>query len=212
MALEASRQQSADDEAEVCCRSGSGSGADSGPGPSRRSVLRAAGASGAVVAVGLTAAACGGAWDLDSSVADQTPLSSQTSSEDAPSPTATPDGTLVAETAEIPVDGGKIIPDDGGTVITQPTAGTYKAFTATCTHQGCTVAAVANNQITCPCHGSIFSAQDGSVVQGPAIRPLAAKPLAVFADQIYLTDSPSAGRSTADATASPGVASSDSDN
>lgn len=155
-------------------------------------MLRAAGASGAVVAVGLAAAACGGAWDLNSTVAEQTPLSSQTSSGDAPSPTATPDGTLVADIDEIPVDGGKILPDDGGTVITQPSAGIYKAFTATCTHAGCTVATVANNQIMCPCHGSIFSAQDGTVVQGPASRPLAAKPVAVFADRIYLTKSSSA--------------------
>lgn len=185
MALEASRQQSAD-EIEACCGHGPGTGS------SRRSLLRAAGASGAVVAVGLTAAACGGAWNLDSPIAEQTPLSGQTSSDGPPSPTATPDGTLVADTGEVPVNGGKIIPDDGGTVITQPSAGTYKAFTSTCTHQGCTVGAVANNQIVCPCHGSIYSAEDGSVIQGPAIRPLAAKPVAVYAEQIYLTDAASA--------------------
>ena len=178
MALEASRQQSAD-EIEACCESGAGS--------SRRSVLRAAGASGAVVTVGLTAAACGGAWNLNSPVADQKPLSEQSPSGGAPSPTATPDGTLIASVQEIPEDGGKIIPDDGGTVITQPSAGTYKAFTATCTHAGCTVGMVANNQIMCPCHGSIYSAEDGSVIQGPAVRPLAAKPVAVFGKEIYLT-------------------------
>jgi len=201
MGLETNRQQSAD-ETEACCGAGSGgsgSGSGSGGGSSRRALLRAAGASGAVVAVGMTAAACGGAWDLDSTVAEQTPLSSRTSPDGAPSPTATPDGTLVAGTDEIPVDGGKIIPDDGGTVITQPSAGVYKAFTATCTHQGCTVGAVANNQIMCPCHGSIFSAQDGTVVQGPALRPLAAKPLAVFADRIYLTNSPAVGSPSASA-------------
>jgi Rieske Fe-S protein len=199
MALEANRQQSAD-ETEACCGAGSGFGGGSGSdgGSSRRALLRAAGASGAVVAVAMTTAACGGAWDLNSTVAEQTPLSSRMSSDDALSPTATPDGTLVAVTDEIPVDGGKIIPDSGGTVITQPSAGVYKAFTATCTHQGCTVGAVANNQITCPCHGSVFSAQDGTVIQGPAVRPLAAKPIAVFADRIYLTNSPAVGSPSAD--------------
>lgn len=199
MALDANRQQSAD-ETENCCGAGAGASACAGygSGSSRRALLRAAGASGAVVAVGLTAAACGGAWDLNATVAEQTPLSSQTSSDGVPSPTATPDGTLVADIDEIPVNGGKIIPDGGGAVITQPSAGVYKAFTSTCTHQGCTVAAVANNQITCPCHGSIFSAQDGTVIQGPAVRPLAAKPVAVFADRIYLTNPPAANSSSSD--------------
>jgi Rieske Fe-S protein len=59
-------------------------------------------------------------------------------------------------------------------VVTQPTAGSFKAFTAVCTHQGCTVGTVAGGTIDCPCHGSKFSIKDGSVVNGPATSPLAA--------------------------------------
>jgi Rieske Fe-S protein len=59
-------------------------------------------------------------------------------------------------------------------VVTQPTAGSFKAFTAVCTHQGCTVGSVSGGAIHCPCHGSAFSIKDGSVVNGPATQPLAA--------------------------------------
>ena len=164
MALEVSRHQAVGEEG-----AGEGDG-----GSSRRSVLRAAGVGSAV---GLTATACGGAWNLDAPIADQT------SSEGA----AAGSGTPVVGTSDIPEDSGKIVPDGGGTVITQPSAGTYKAFTAICTHQGCTVGSVSNNQIMCPCHGSIFSADDGSVIQGPANAPLASKPITVSGGEIYLT-------------------------
>ena len=54
--------------------------------------------------------------------------------------------------ADIPVGGGKVF-DALKVVVTQPTAGDYKAFSAVCTHQGCTVNGVSNGVITCPCHG-----------------------------------------------------------
>jgi Rieske Fe-S protein len=76
--------------------------------------------------------------------------------------------------AEVPVGGGKIV---AGAVVTQPTSGTFKAFSSTCTHQGCTVAEVTDNTIRCPCHGSSFDASTGAVKSGPAQRPLPAKTL-----------------------------------
>jgi Rieske Fe-S protein len=82
----------------------------------------------------------------------------------------------LATTAEVPEGGGKII-DGKNIVITQPQAGTFKAFTAVCTHQGCIVNSVADGTIDCPCHGSKFSIKDGSVVHGPAPSPLA--PIAI---------------------------------
>lgn len=60
-------------------------------------------------------------------------------------------------------------------VVTQPTSGTYKAFSGICTHQGCPVSAVQDGIILCRCHGSEFSIEDGSVKRGPANQPLAAK-------------------------------------
>ena len=68
---------------------------------------------------------------------------------------------------------------DKKVVVTQPTAGTFKAFTAVCTHLGCTVSSVAAGTINCLCHGSIYSILDGSVKGGPALKPLAAIPVTV---------------------------------
>lgn len=56
-------------------------------------------------------------------------------------------------------------------IVAQPTAGTAVAFSAICTHRGCTVAP-AGSEIKCPCHGSVYKASDGSNVSGPAPRPL----------------------------------------
>jgi Rieske Fe-S protein len=42
-----------------------------------------------------------------------------------------------------------------------------------CTHEGCTPALPnAQHQMVCPCHESVFKAEDGSVVSGPAGAPL----------------------------------------
>ena len=79
---------------------------------------------------------------------------------------------VLAKTTDIPVGGGKILTDKK-IVITEPQSGTFKAFTAVCTHQGCIVDTVSGGTINCPCHGSKFSIANGSVVNGPAPSPLA---------------------------------------
>ena len=79
-------------------------------------------------------------------------------------------GPLVA-TSEVPVGGGVIVADRN-LVATQPTEGTFKVFSAICTHRSCPVTKVAGGTIDCPCHGSRFSIEDGSVTQGPATSAL----------------------------------------
>jgi Rieske Fe-S protein len=96
-----------------------------------------------------------------------------------------PGGGGEIKTGDIPVGGGKVF-DEQGLVITQPTAGQFKGFSATCTHQGCTVGSVSNGTINCPCHGSTYSIEDGSVKNGPATRGLAAKNVKVEGDSITL--------------------------
>jgi Rieske Fe-S protein len=73
--------------------------------------------------------------------------------------------------ADVPVGGGVVLAAQG-LVVTQPQAGTFKAFSATCTHQGCTVTEVKGGTINCPCHGSKFAVADGSPTAGPAKKPL----------------------------------------
>lgn len=91
-------------------------------------------------------------------------------------------GGLVA-TADVPVGGGVVLKDDE-LVVTQPADGEFKAFTAICTHQGCLVGSVSDGTIHCPCHGSSFSAADGSVEGGPATGPLAEVAVKVSGGQV----------------------------
>ncbi len=87
-------------------------------------------------------------------------------------------GPVTLAASEVPVGGGVVVPDHK-VVVTQPTRGDFKAFTAVCTHQGCLVGSVRNGQIVCPCHHSHFSITDGAVTSGPAPSPLAAKQVTV---------------------------------
>ena len=136
---------------------------------SRRTVLAAGGALGAAGVV----AACGSSSGSASSSAAPT-TASPTGPSPLPSPTG--GGTPIAKAADIPVAGGVVF-EDRGIVVTQPSPGTFAAFTATCPHQGCVVNEVRDNQIVCPCHMSLFSASTGAVEQGPATKGLAAIPI-----------------------------------
>jgi nitrite reductase/ring-hydroxylating ferredoxin subunit len=75
------------------------------------------------------------------------------------------------KTSEIPVGGGKIFPDRN-IVVTQPKAGEFEAFSASCTHQGTQLNQISAGRIICPLHGSQFSINNGAVEQGPASSPL----------------------------------------
>lgn len=83
----------------------------------------------------------------------------------------TPSPRVLARTSDIPVGGGTVFKDEK-VVVTQPVEGEFKAFSAVCTHQGCTVGKVADGTIDCPCHGSKYRIADGSVAAGPASRRL----------------------------------------
>lgn len=131
---------------------------------SRRRFVQGAAIAGGVVAAGVTLAACGAGGS--SSAAAATP-------------------GVLGKTSDIPVGGGKIYPNSH-VVVTQPTAGTFKGFSSTCTHMGCTVDKVADGLIQCPCHGSRYSIVDGSVKAGPAPKPLPPEKLTVANNEITL--------------------------
>ncbi|MCM1938488.1 Rieske (2Fe-2S) protein [Streptomyces sp. G3] len=127
--------------------------------PSRRTVLRCTGAGAAALCAG-----CGGGGDDDSS--------------------ASP-GQELARTGDIPIAGGKVLTEEK-IVVTQPRKGEFKAFSAVCTHQGCIVSDVRDGTIDCACHGSRFAVADGSVVRGPATKPLPGKRITVEGNSIRL--------------------------
>ena len=114
-----------------------------------------------LVVTGLSATALGGlsACGMEKPAAEGTP------------------GPQTAATADVPVGSGTIYPGSE-TVITQPAAGQFKAFSSICTHAGCPVTEVTDS-IGCLCHGSRFSLADGSVLSGPATKPLPAKTVTV---------------------------------
>lgn len=101
-----------------------------------------------------------------------TPKPSSTPTSDSPPP-----GALV-RTSQVPVGGGVVL-SGKGIVVTQPSAGSFRGFSVTCTHQGCPVDRVSGGNIICPCHGSQFSVADGSVTGGPARKPLGARAVKV---------------------------------
>lgn len=171
--------------------------------PKRRAVLLGVGAVGAAAFL----AACGSSSSDNSAAGNRADLAGNqggstpgatTPGATTPAATtpaaktpATAGGTAVnsanalgAET-DIPVGGGKIF-SDKLIVVTQPTKGDFKAFTAICTHLQCTVGTIENGQIICPCHGSRYSIADGSVIQGPAPRALAPKSIKVAKGEVTL--------------------------
>ncbi|MFJ9852322.1 Rieske (2Fe-2S) protein [Streptomyces sp. NPDC101150] len=111
-------------------------------GPTRRTVVAAAGAAGLTAAL----AACGAGNSSDA-------------------------GATLAKTSEIPKGGGKIFKAEQ-VVVTQPKDGEFKAFSAVCPHAGCLVGEITGGTINCLCHGSKFDISDGSVKHGPATTGL----------------------------------------
>jgi Rieske Fe-S protein len=138
------------------------------PGTTRRAVLLGAGAIGAAGVL----AACGSS--------SPAPTTNGGNGGDAP---ASPQPIRVAD---IPAGGGAIFADQN-VVVTQPVAGQFKAFSATCTHEQCIVARIQQGRIICPCHGSAYNIADGSVVNGPATRPLPPRTATVTGETITVS-------------------------
>jgi Rieske Fe-S protein len=91
-------------------------------------------------------------------------------------------GRRLAALDDVPPGGGLVVED---VVLTRDDAGDVRGFSATCTHQGCTVSGVEGGVILCPCHGSSFDALTGSPVAGPAPSALAEVPVTVRDDGVF---------------------------
>jgi Rieske Fe-S protein len=156
---------------------------DTGDGSvSRRVVLRSATVGGLALPL---LAACGSGDDDSGASADPATSSADASSSSAPSSSAAAGGASIA-VSEVPVGGGAILAAEK-LVVTQPTKGQFKAFSAICTHKACPVKSVEDGQIVCPCHGSHYSIEDGAPTSGPAQKPLAPKKVALAGTQLTIT-------------------------
>ena len=144
----------------------------------RREVLAASG----VVASAVFVSGCGSA--------DDTPPPDSGNGGDATAPaggdgdaSSPPAGDSIASVGDVPVGGGVVVQAEQ-VVITQPSDGEFKAFSAVCPHQGCLVTDVRDGEIVCPCHGSRFAVDTGEVVGGPAPRGLEERQVTVSGDGI----------------------------
>lgn len=132
--------------------------------PDRRTVLKGAGAA-AVVAGSGALTACGG----------------QPGGQASPTPSSSAPPAKVHK-ADVPVGGGVVL--DQRFVVTQPEAGTFKAFGKTCPHAGCAVSFIKAQRIVCACHGSEFSIADGARTAGPAKQGLTPAPVQADGDDL----------------------------
>jgi len=144
----------------------------------RRGVLAGVGLVG--LAGVITACGAGGSSSVP---AESTAASSAAASSAAASSAAA--ANALAATSAIPVGSGTVF-SGPKVVVTQPTAGEFKAFSAVCTHMGCIVSQVSNGTIDCPCHGSQYNMTTGAVVAGPAPSPLPAAQIKVSGNSIFL--------------------------
>jgi Rieske Fe-S protein len=149
------------------------------PGSPRRFVLLGAGAAGASCLL----AACGtdsGSTNTNGDDFSNNPAPAGSTNAGGGDSGSAGGGT-VAAVADVPEGGGVI---KGDLVITQPTAGQFKAFSKVCTHQGCDVSKIDAGSIICPCHASKFSIETGEPTAGPATKPLAETKVKVDGDNI----------------------------
>jgi nitrite reductase/ring-hydroxylating ferredoxin subunit len=116
------------------------------------------------------------------------PEVSDLTSTPAPEAPATTEPVAVAKTSDIPIGSGKKFDVEGVQIlVTQPRAGEFRGFSALCTHAGAVMTSVSNSEITCNAHFSIFSADDGSVLSGPAPSALGKVTVTVEGDDVLVS-------------------------
>ncbi len=103
-------------------------------------------------------------------------------------PTSVPAGAVkLAPSSRLPKGQAAVYQDPSGSgpdILIREPDGSLRAFSAVCTHAGCTVG-YQGGQIICPCHGAVYSATTGSVESGPAPRSLAPRHVLEQGGEIY---------------------------
>ena len=130
-------------------------------------------------AVGVSAVAALSACSTEVSDLTSTP---------APETPVTTAPVAVAKTSDIPIGSGKKFDVEGVPIlITQPREGEFRGFSAVCTHAGFVMTNMANSEIKCDNHGAVYSADDGSVLSGPAPRALGKVTVTVEGEDILVS-------------------------
>jgi thiosulfate dehydrogenase [quinone] large subunit len=106
----------------------------------------------------------------------------------SPAPTTKAPGTVIGAAGSVPVGQAREFTDPSSGApawVVQPSAGTFVAFNAVCTHAGCPVQYDSSAvQFVCPCHGGVYDARTGQVLQGPPPAPLQRIPLNVVSGEL----------------------------
>jgi nitrite reductase/ring-hydroxylating ferredoxin subunit len=94
-------------------------------------------------------------------------------------------GTAIAGESEVAPGSAYKFKDSGNPAfLVHLDNGDFVAYSAICTHQGCTVDYKDGN-LACPCHGSVFDPANGAaVIAGPAPRPLPEIPVKVEGGEV----------------------------
>lgn len=123
----------------------------------------------------LAAGAVGvGVVALGACSSDESKPAAKKGAEPTPAASSPAPAGAIAALSDVPVGGAIAAKGSDGKpiIVAQPTAGQVVAFTAVCTHGGCTVAPKGKD-LDCPCHGSKYNAFTGEVINGPAPKALA---------------------------------------
>jgi len=116
------------------------------------------------------------------------PEVSDLTSTPAPEAPATTGPVAVAKTSDIPIGSGKKFDVEGVQIlVTQPRAGEFRGFSAICTHAGFVMNNMANSEIKCDNHGAVYSADDGSVLSGPAPTALGKVSVTVEGENVLVS-------------------------
>jgi thiosulfate dehydrogenase [quinone] large subunit len=94
----------------------------------------------------------------------------------SPSTASAPPGTAIGKASVVPVGQAARFTDPSSgqpAWVVHPSSGTFVAFSAVCTHAGCTVQFSSSDlTFVCPCHGGTYNAKTGQVLAGPPPSPL----------------------------------------
>ena len=112
---------------------------------------------------------------------------SRAASKPAPKPSVPAGAVRIGSSADVPAGQGRTYSDPATgqpDIVVRDSAGTVRAFSAVCTHAGCTVQ-YSSGEIVCPCHGGVYNAQTGAVESGPPPQGLTSQKVVERGGSIY---------------------------